>query len=164
MGVQSRLVGYVEEAWPGVAAGGDPTLMQHLHDTAREIGRHNEAVLEGLPSEDDWPPLCRPMFGWAPANAPMIAYKNRLIHLAASLKEMDWELRDWLDKFEGLLRRLYWESAFVRFEGAYLGVSEFTWRPARPWVEGLCRGRLAPITEWAFTSTMPAEDLAQLRA
>jgi len=29
MGVQSRLVGYVEEAWPGVAAGGDATLMQH---------------------------------------------------------------------------------------------------------------------------------------
>jgi hypothetical protein len=85
------------------------------------------------------------MFGWAPADAPMIVYRNRIIHLGASLKEMDWALREWLDKFEAVLRRLYWESAYVRFEAAYLGVHEFTWRPKRAWVEDLCCGRLSPI-------------------
>jgi hypothetical protein len=163
MGVQSRLLGYIEEAWPGLAAGGDPALMQHLLDTKRRIHQHNEKVLGALPDADQWPPLCRPMFAWAPSDAPMIVYKNRLIHLAASLKQMDFELREWLDKFEGLLRRLYWESAYIRFEAAYIGKHEFTWRPTEAWVKELCKGRLTPISEWSFSSTMPAEELAQLR-
>ena len=163
MGVQSRLLGYIEEAWLGAAAGGDPALIQHLIDTARGISRHNEEVLGGLSEADEWPPICRPMFAWAPANAPLIVYKNRLIHLAASLKEMDWELPHWLDKFESLLRRLYWESAYIRFQAAYLGTHEFTWRSSKAWVTELCRGRLTPITEWSFSSTLSAEKLARLR-
>jgi len=162
MGVQSRLLGYIKEAWPGLAAGGDPARMQHMLDSDSQISRHNEDVLGSLPTADEWPPLCRPMFAWAPVDAPMIVYKNRLIHLAASLKEVDWELREWLDKFEGLLRRLYWESAYIRFEAAYIGTHEFTWRPTDAWVKELCQGRLSPITEWSFTSTLPAEDLARL--
>lgn len=163
MGLTSRLVGYIEEAWPGVAASGDPVLMQHLIDTDRRIGQHNEDVLGALPETDEWPPLCRPMFAWPPADAPMIVYRNRLIHFAASQKVLDWELPDWLDKFEGLLRRLYWESAYIRFEGAYLGAHEFTWRPTEAWVKELCRGRLAPVSEWSFTSTLAAEELDRLR-
>ena len=163
MGVQSRLIGYIEEAWPGASANGDVKQMQKLRDTDCEIIRHNETVLNELPIEDKWPPLCRHMFGWAPTKTPMIIYKNRLIHFAASLKEMDWALRDWLDKFELLLRQLYWESAFVRFEGAYLGDFEFTWLPNRSWVEQLCDAKLSPITEWSFSSTMPLDDLAGLR-
>jgi hypothetical protein len=163
MGVQSLLVGYIEEAWPGLAGGGDPDRLDRLRELDRKISEHNERVLEALPAEDAWPPLCRPMFGWPSADAPMVVYRNRLIHLAASLKQPDWELRDWLDKFESLLRRLYWESAYVRFEGGYLGVHEFTWRPAERWVRDLCQARLGPIDEWLFTSTVPAEDLARLR-
>jgi hypothetical protein len=162
MGVQTRLLGYIEEAWPGLAAGGDPALMQHLVDTDHQISRHNDGVLKSLPEADDWPPLCRPMFGWAPADTPLIVYKNRLIHLAASLKELDWEFREWLDKFEAVLRQLYWESAYVRFEGAYIGVHEFKWRPTEAWMNELRRGRLAPITEWSFNSTLPADDLVRL--
>src|SRR5262249_3214379 len=45
VGVQSRLLGYIEEAWPGLAAGGDPALLQPLLDTDRRISRHNEEVL-----------------------------------------------------------------------------------------------------------------------
>jgi hypothetical protein len=163
MGVRSSLIGYVEEAWPGEAAGGDPTILAHLQETARIIARHNEAALEALPEHDEFPPLCRPMFGWPPAGAAMITYTHRLIHLAASMKELDWYLRDWLDKFEGLLRRLYWESAFVRVETAYLGTHEFSWRPTRKWVECLCEGRLSPIKEWAFRSTMESSELDGLR-
>jgi hypothetical protein len=163
MGMQTRLLGYIEEAWPGLAAGGDPELMRHLLDAGRRITRHNEEVLGALPGADEWPPLCRPMFGWAPAGTPMIEYGNRILHLGASLKAMDGALRDWLDKFEALLRRLYWESAYVRFEGAYVGVQEFTWRPTERWVKELCRGRLSPIADWSFRSTLPAEELHRLR-
>ena len=163
MGTATRLVGYIEEAWPGLAAGGDAARMEELLEADRRIGRHNESVLEALGVEDTWPPLCRPMFGWAPAEAPMITYRNRLIHLGASLKDLDWSARDWLDKFESLLCRLYWESAYIRCEFGYLGTHEFQWRPPESWVKELCQARLAPIQEWSFESTLPASELEQLR-
>jgi len=163
MGTATRLLGYIEEAWPGVAAGGDAARMQALLEADRQIGRHNEAVLGALPPVDDWPPLCRPMFGWAPAGAPMITYGNRLIHLAASMKDLERAARDWLDKFEGLLRRLYWESAYIRCEFGLIGVHEFRWRPSEAWVRQLCQARLVPIQDWSFESTLPASDLERMR-
>ena len=162
MGAQSKLVGYIEEAWPGRATS-NQTLAVELIAAEQQISRHNENVLGALPEVDEWPPLCRPMFAWTPVKTPMIVYKNRLIHFAASLKEMDWELRDWLDKFETLLRNLYWESAYIRFEAAYIGVHEFNYRPTDGWVQELCQGRVTPIGGWSFSSTLPAEDLAKLR-
>ncbi len=163
MGMTSFLLGYIQEAWPGLAAGGDPALLAQLQETARAVVRHNNAVLEALPEEDEFPPLCGAMFGWPFAGAPMITYTTRLIHLAASMKEVDWYLRDWLDKFEDLLRRLYWRSAYVRVETAYLGKHEFSWRPAEKWVESLCKGRLNSIQTWSFSSTMEAAELDRLR-
>jgi hypothetical protein len=163
MGVNSFLIGYIEEAWPGEAAGGDPAVLEHLQETHRTIGRHNDETLEALPERDEFPPLCRSMFGWPPAGAAMITYRNRLIHFAASMKEVDWYLRDWLDKFEGLLCRLYWESAYVRVETAYLGPHEFRWQPTSAWVESLCKGRLSPIQKWSFSTTMNASELDRLR-
>jgi hypothetical protein len=163
MAVKSRIHGYVEEAWPGAAGGGIPAVIARLNAAAAEISRHNEDMLQSLPLVDDWPPVCRPMVAWPAADAPMIVYRNRLFHLAASLKELDWSLRTWLDKFECLLRRLYWESAFVRVELAYLGIHEFTWRPIEGWKDALCEGRLSPIDKWTFSTTMSASDLDRLR-
>src|SRR5262245_28120168 len=163
MGTATRLLGYIEEAWPGLAAGGDPARMEALLEADRHIGRHNEAVLEALAQEDEWPPLCQPMFSWAPADTPMITYRNRLIHLAASVKGLGRAARDWLDKFEALLRRLYWESAYVRCEFGLFGIQEFRWRPSEAWVKELCQARLGPIQDWTFESSLPASDLEQMR-
>jgi hypothetical protein len=130
MGVRSFLYGYIEEAWPGAKSDGSREHLQLLVDNAHAIERHNDAVLSMLPLEDAWPPLNKHMFGCALSDAPMINYKTRPIHFAASLKEVDWELRDWLDKFEVLLRDLYCEKAVVHCHAAYLGQHLFIWRPA----------------------------------
>jgi hypothetical protein len=163
MGVRSRINGYIAEAWPGAAGGGVPAVIARLDAAALEIRRNNEDVLQALPLEDQWPPVCRSMFGWPPADVPMIAYRNRLIHLAGSLKEVDWSLRTWLDKFESLLQRLYWESAYARVELGYLGIHEFTWRANERWIDALRQGYLKPIIKWTFSGTMSAADLDQLR-
>ena len=162
MSVESLLLGYIREAWPGVAAGGDPVRLQGLLDAAARVSRHNEAVLEALPARDAWPPLCRPMFAWPPLDDPMIAFRARLIHFAACQNQLDQDLRAWLDKFEGLLRRLYWEGAYVRVETAYIGAQEFRWRPTGEWVSDLCKGVLRPITAWSFEGTMSIDDIARL--
>jgi hypothetical protein len=161
--MRSFFVGYIEEACPGLRTNGSPEHMQLLIDNARSISAHNERVLGALPTEDDWPPLSRTMFGWSPSDASMINYRTRPIHFAASLKEVDWDLRDWLDKFEALLKQMYWEKAYVQFDAAYIGEHQFTWHPTRDWVERLTSGTLEPITTWTFESTMDSNDLDRLR-
>jgi hypothetical protein len=84
-----------------------------------------------------------------------------MIHFAASMKNADFVLREWLDKFEALLKRLYWEEAYVRVERGYIGTHEFGWKPKKSWVSALHSGRLTPITEWNFTTTL--ERLESLR-
>ena len=163
MGVASYIIGYIEEAWPGARTDGIPGQREKLIEAKKAIEVHNETILSQLPLEDDFPPLVREMFSWAPLSQPMITYKNRLIHFAASMKDFDCEARGWLDKFENLLKNLYWESAFVRIEMPYIGKEEFTWEPSRAWVEKLCQGNLEFIDEWTFSSTLPPEDLDALR-
>lgn len=161
----SRLYGYIEEARPGAAAGGEIQRMQRLVDCARQIKQHNEAVLQSLPEADKWPPVSRHMYSYPPADDHMITYKGRLLHFAAGLKEVDWNLGDWIGKFEKLLGRLYWERAIVQFEGAYGDRHSFEWRPAKQWVsDRLCQGVLEPITEWERTGDLDASELAQRKS
>src|SRR4051794_24381317 len=104
MGVPTIFLGYIEEAWPGNVGDGGPGAKEHLRALTAEIARHNEAALKALPPEDEFPPLCRPMFGWPPAGS-QITYQNRIIHFAACMKNVEFCLREWVDKFEQLLRR-----------------------------------------------------------
>ena len=166
MGVQSLLYGFIEEAWPGARTDGSERHAKLLKDNARAIERHNEEVLSALPAEDDddWPPLSRSMFAYAPAQTPLITYRRRIIHFAASLKQLDEELRDWLDKFELLLKDLYWERAVVHFEAAYMGDYRFEWRPPGEWVTRLTDGVLEPIVTWQFQTSMDPSELEKLRS
>ncbi len=164
MGVHTSIHGYIKEAWSGSRANGYEELWNQLRSNDRTLKLHNESVLGALPEEDGWPPMTRHMFGWAPPTDAVITYKGRPFHFAASLKDVDFEVRDWLDKFEALLRHMYWEDAVVHVQTAYLGHHTFSWRPKPEWVTRLSSGMLEPIASWDFTSTMEAEDPEGLRA
>jgi len=163
MGMKSFLYGYIEEAWPGARTDGSAMRRQLLLDNTRSIEQHNDQKLQMLPLEDKWPPVSRHMFACPPWDAPMINFRTRPIHFAASLKEVDFELRDWLDKFEALLRQLYWEKAVVHFDGAYIGSQKFEWRPAIEWVHRLTDGVLEPIVDWTFDSSIDKLELDRFR-
>jgi hypothetical protein len=130
---------------------------------AEEICRRNEGVIDGLPVEDAFPALCRGMFGMDREKSWLISFRNRPIHFAASMRNADFCVRDWLDKFEGLLREMYWESAYVRVKGGYMGAYEFEWKPERAWVEAMGKGELRKITAWEFKSSMEEKRLEGLR-
>lgn len=152
MGTQCTIYGYIVEANPG-----GPELES-------KIQAHNESKIIALPETDTWPPLPRSIFSWVKPNTPMVMYRNRPLHFAAILKEMDGELRDWLDKFEALLRLTLWESVTVNYEGAYIGTHLFEW-----WVEPDCswldeQGALAPTQHWNFRSSLDPAELDKLRA
>lgn len=159
MGVALLFLGFIQEAHPGWA--GDNEEKQRKSELSLAIGRRTDEVLAALPEEDNWPPLCKPMFGLPPSGTALITYERRLVHFAASVKNVDFALRDWLDKFETLLRQLYWQEAYLRVEQGYIGTHEFRWTPRKDWVDTLYTGRITPITDWDFITTL--EGLESLR-
>lgn len=159
MGMESRILGYIEEAWAGQAT--DMAKKELLSQAIRE---HNEEVLRALPESDEFPPLCRPMFGWPPAGYSEITYRYRLIHFAACVKQIEDGLGEWLDKVEELLRRMYWQRVFIHIQTGYWGTYEFTWRPSDGWLNDLClREQLRPLTDWTFKTTMDEAMLKEIR-
>lgn len=160
MSVNSILLGYIEEAWPGAIVGTDEDVNRRT-DLLHTIARHNDGIIQGLPEDDEYPPVSRLMFGSPPPQTRMITYTNRLLHLGAELKNFDYWMRNWLDKFEHLLRRMYWETAYVRVERGYLGTSEFKWEADLDWLCDMRLCKLRPVSAWEFTSSRT--DLDSLR-
>ncbi|WP_208306288.1 hypothetical protein [Hymenobacter defluvii] len=119
MGMATRLYGCIEEY--GLLKG----IKQN------EVYHHNRKVIGNLPIKDEWPPLTRNMFAitHCDLNRPGInyAYSGRIIHFGANFKSIEHEWREWKDKFENLLTRLYWLSAAVHFKTEYTDIQTFTW-------------------------------------
>lgn len=159
MSMQLLFVGYILEAQPGYAGGDEETQRKREIDLV--IKQRTDQVLGALPEEDGWLPICKPMFNCPPDYWHGITYWQRLVHFGASMKNVDFLLRDWLDKFEALLRQLYWQEAYLRIEHGYLGTHEFRWKPKQDWLDALFSGRLLPITAWDFTTTL--DHLDELR-
>jgi|GEM_PF-2102267 len=158
MGMKSVLYGYIEEASADVGCDASDRSNQNL------IAVHNQAIISTLPEIDEWPPLPRSIFSMPPPNAPMVCYRNRPIHFAAILKEVDWEMAAWLDKFEALLHKLHWESALVHLSGAYIGPHAFEWRVASESFTQDDQGRLDQPKIWRFNTTLKDVDLIGQRA
>ena len=97
-----------------------------------EVYSHNEKVISSLPTSDPWPPLSKEMFSITKNDkeieGPDLAYWGRMIHFAACLKSVEYEWGEWKEKFEHLLRQLYWTQAHVHFKTEYTGVISFAWK------------------------------------
>lgn len=131
-----------------------------------ELQDLNRRVIEDLPSEDRWPPLCRGMFAF-PA-WPNGVFRTPIISFGASVKDDPFvpitqlpyrEIRtqagplrayweEWFNKFEALLRRLYWWSAALFLVTDFERQQLFRWTPSDPAIAGLFAEVPRPISEW----------------
>jgi hypothetical protein len=115
-----------------------------------DLHARNRAVVNRLPPRDDWPWLVRGMFA-VPAGRPQGTFRSQVIHFGASIKDdpLDrgiWD--DWLDKFESLLRRLYWWSAVVHLSTDFEPDRVFEWLPTDAALTGMCADPPQPVGEW----------------
>lgn len=109
----------------------------------------NRAVIQRLPEDDLWPFLSGSMFT-VPRDEPTAGrYRRQIIHFGASFKmiETDWE--KWLDKFEHLLRQLYWIEAKVHLETEFLGAHLYVWKGQFEASGPYCTPP-TPTTNWIF--------------
>ena len=76
--------------------------------------RGNINTIETLPADDDWPRLTRNMFSITSTDYDRPGfYKIQMIHFGASIKYLDEDWHEWLEKFESLLERLSWSEVFM---------------------------------------------------
>ncbi len=107
------MLGFISEKNPNYAA--DPYFYQ----------RANDATLATLPADDEtYPPLCRALFSVTGDDSRHGSFRGeRVIHFAGRFNYFIDDLAPWLDKFEALLRRLYWIDAEVLVNGGFTGPS-----------------------------------------
>jgi hypothetical protein len=134
---QSIIYGYVQGA-------------EWMSSDLRKLHRLNRDVINSLPENDEFPYLTRAMF-CIPGDEPKQGtYRSQIIHFAASMKEVELEWKKWLEKFEALLRKLYWFDAVVHLRAEVLGDHDYEWTVEANEIVHFLKDDPKPPTKWYF--------------
>ena len=137
MAQQSIIFGYIQGA-------------EWMSSDFRKLHRLNRAVIQSLPESDDFPHLTRAMFSIPGDEPAQGTYRSQIIHLGASMKEPELEWRTWLEKFESLLRKLYWFNAVVHLRAEIIGDIEYEWTVDANQIVHFFNDPPQPPTKWFF--------------
>jgi hypothetical protein len=101
----------------------------------------NVASIAALPEHDTRPYLTRDMFALPHMDH---SYWDQLIAfgLVYNRVELWWEA--WLEKFEALLRTMYWDEAHVYLQTDLWGSYHYVWTPLPIEMSG-------PVQQWTFS-------------
>ena len=132
---------------------------------------HNESVIDNLPTDDNWPWLTRAMFA-LPGSNPLGTYREQIIHFGLSIKdrppispnsaydpEHGWPKADrkcvygWIEKFEHLLRKLFWYGADVHVSTEFEPDRVFCYTPTKAAFDKMISENPQPIDEWELSIT-----------
>ena len=110
----------------------------------------NREALAQVPEDDDWPWVVRGIFA-LPAPYPQGTYRRQVIHFGLSIKDDPtnrgiWDA--WLGKFEGVLGRLYWQSAVVHLDTEFEPPRVFEWVPTEAAMGRIHDDPPRPVAEW----------------
>jgi hypothetical protein len=115
----------------------------------------NKEVIDALPEQDEWPPLNRGMFGVPmPISSEYPGfYRVQVIHFGTSINHFDLDWAEWLEKFENLLRQMYWFRAHVHIDlqSAARGRHEYLWEVTGEAAQRFYLETPLPVNEWTFT-------------
>lgn len=117
------------------------------------LHRLNEKAIQDLPEHDSHHLLNRSMFSTTNRQG---VYRSQIIHFGASYNGLEYGWETWIEKFEDLLRKMYWWDVKVHAEFELVGkhnysyeidlsARENTWFLENP----------KPILEWKFSSDGP---------
>jgi hypothetical protein len=123
-------------------------------DDYATLQQRNEDIIRSLKADDDWPWVDRSIFA-LPGSYPMGTYRRQVIHFGLSIKDEperdgheNW-LDAWLDKFENVLRQLFWSSVRLHVERDFEPKRrEYSWIPTEEAEKGLRGDIPRPVTIW----------------
>jgi len=87
----------------------------------------NRRALMSLPTLDACSLLTREMFSVPLVAAPDGQLPPSIIHFGSSYHGIEYEWSLWIEKFEALLQKMYWQSATVQLDTELSGTHTFTW-------------------------------------
>ena len=90
----------------------------------------NVEVINSLPTDDDHPWVDKSIFA-LPGDHPHGTFRRQVIHFGLSMKDdpnnLDGLMSTWIDKFEGVLRQLYWMSVRLHLDRDFDGCIDYEW-------------------------------------
>jgi len=146
MGERCTISGHIQEPW--YFSGSDKDL--------RLLLESNKRVIESLPREDKWPVLLRGMFSFSPSSPKYYkhvttTFRGRVIYFGGSFSKLYVDWSEWLDKFESLLRRLFWEHAVLVHVTEIMGWYSHRWDATDKSRELFSARPPVPVQQWEFT-------------
>ncbi|HSU67136.1 MAG TPA: hypothetical protein VLJ39_09705, partial [Tepidisphaeraceae bacterium] len=126
----------------------------------RKLHRLNRDIIGALPDADSFPYLTRSMFAIPGEEAPQGTYRSQIIHFAASMKEVEGDWKKWLEKFEGLLHKLYWFNAVVHLRAEVMGDHDYEWTIDANQIVNYLKDAPKPPTKWFFDGGPRSFDLS----
>ncbi len=95
-------------------------------EQCRQRRANNLAAVQALPQGEAWPFIGREMFSFC-RDEDLGLYQTQVIHFGASYRAVEYEWALWVQRFEALLKQLYWTSAVVHLETELNGTHTFRW-------------------------------------
>ena len=94
-------------------------------DDYYKLHRLNKETIARLPADDpEFPYINRSMFSIADKQG---VFRDQVITFGASYKTLEYEWHDWIEKFESILRQLFWYDATIHAEFEVMGKYRFDW-------------------------------------
>ena len=112
----------------------------------RRLWRHNRTVIDDLPERGDPPLWGRRLF-----SVDEDSSRIQVVHFGGAFKNFAPYWRGWLERFEGLLRQIYWNTARVHIEDEELGRITCRWEvKGESWHLAIQEPPVLQV-EWDFT-------------
>lgn len=120
------------------------------HDYTK-LQRLNREYLSSLPTTDTYPWIHRNMFNVPDPTNIEGTYRDQVITFGASYKTVEYEWNEWLNKYENILRQLYWTSSTIHLDSEIIGKYTFEWvfdtNQPNNWISDDPK----PTTAWEFS-------------
>ena len=117
--------------------------------------KKNKVIIDNLPETDDLPPLTRNIFTVpldysTPEGKPGF-YRVQMIHFGASFNNLSNLWNQWLEKFERLLKRLYWYEANIHLDVELYGSYHYIWKVNTEEIQRFYEKPPIPVGKWTFS-------------
>jgi hypothetical protein len=115
-----------------------------------KLQRLNKNAISSLPTNDEiFPWITRNMFLVPDPDIDKM-YRDQIIVFGASYKSVEHEWDKWLEKFENILKQLYWTSATIHLDTELVGTHTYEWVYDFSEIDSLLSDNPMPITKWNF--------------
>ena len=111
----------------------------------------NLDVISKLPEEDEWPPLTQKLFSVPMDYKSPGFYRIQTIHFGASFNNLSDVWNIWLEKFETLIKHMYWQKVHLHLDMEMYGEYDYLWQTSSNVIHGFSKDLPQPVSDWSFS-------------